>query len=176
MILVLGKARNRRAANVGCSGAESPGWFDVSQKTSAQDMMHELARCRDEAANHQLPIAAASESSKYFWGGMFKDTKSDADSLLYSLSYFECDGHTVHMLAQLHLLPTPLTSTAKSSLFTHAHSSPLSLAARLHRCHVNHSHYINNGWTFSRQTSYMYIYNGILFCHTKEQNLVIMAM
>ena len=26
--------------------------------------------------------------------------------------------------------------------------SPLSLAARLHRCHTNHSPYINNGWTF----------------------------
>ena len=51
------------------------------------------------------------------------------------------------------LLP-PLTSTVKSSLFTHAHSSPLSLAARLHQCCTNCSHYINNGQTFSRQTSY----------------------
>ena len=68
-----------------------------------------------------------------FHGGMFKlNTKFDADSLLYSLSHFECDGHTVHMLTQQHL-PPPLTSTVKSSLFTHAHSSPLSLAARLHR-------------------------------------------
>ena len=39
-------------------------------------------------------------------------------------------GHTVHMLTQQHLLPS-LTSTVKS-LFTRAHSSPLSLAARLH--------------------------------------------
>ena len=30
----------------------------------------------------------------------------------------------------------------------------LSLAARLPRCCTNHSHYINNGWTFSGQTSY----------------------
>ena len=49
--------------------------------------------------------------------------------------------------------PPPLTSTVKSSLFTHAHSSPLSLAARLHQCHLNCSRYINNGWTFSGQTS-----------------------
>ena len=35
-------------------------------------------------------------------------------------------------------------------LFMHGHSSPLSLAARLHQCCTNHSHYINNGWTFSR--------------------------
>ena len=68
-----------------------------------------------------------------FCGGMFKlNAKFDVDSLLYSLSHFECDGHTVHMLTQWCLLP-PLTSTVKSSLFTHAHSSPLSLAARLHR-------------------------------------------
>ena len=32
VILVLGKARNHRAPNLGCSGAESPGWFDVFQK------------------------------------------------------------------------------------------------------------------------------------------------
>ena len=48
-------------------------------------MMSEQVHCRDEAANHQLPIAAA------FWiiqivstEEMFKlNAKSDADSLLY---------------------------------------------------------------------------------------------
>ena len=80
--------------------------------------------------------------------GMFKlNAKLDADVLLHSLSHFECGSHTVHMLTQWRL-PPPLTSTVKSSLFTHAHSSPLSLAARLYWCHTNHSHYINNGWTF----------------------------
>ena len=57
-------------------------------------------------------------------------TKSDANSLLYLLSHFECHSHTVHMLTQWCLPPT-LTSTLKS-LFTHVNSSPLSLAARLH--------------------------------------------
>ena len=52
-------------------------------------------------------------------------TKLNADLLLYLLSHFECDGHTVHTLTQWHL-PPPLTSTVKSSLFTQAHSSPLS--------------------------------------------------
>ena len=47
------------------------------------------------------------------------------------LSHFEWDGHTVHMLTQQSL---PLTSTVKLSLFTHAHSSPLFLVARLHQC------------------------------------------
>ena len=32
-----------------------------------------------------------------------------------------------------------VTSTAKSSLFTCEHPSPLSLAARVHQCHTNHS-------------------------------------
>ena len=36
-----------------------------------------------------------------FHRGIFKlNTKSNADSLLYLLSYFEYDGHTVHMLTQ----------------------------------------------------------------------------
>ena len=90
-----------------------------------------------------------------FHGGMYKlNTKLDADSLLYSLRHFECDGCTVHMLIQGHL-PPPLTSTVKSSLFTHAQSSPLSLAARLHQCDANYFCYNNNGWTFSSQTSYI---------------------
>ena len=55
---------------------------------------------------------------------MFKlNVEIDADSLLYSLSHFECGSHTVHMLTQWRL-PPPLTSTVKSSLFTHVHSSP----------------------------------------------------
>ena len=84
--------------------------------------------------------------------GRFKlNAKFDADSLLYSLSHFECDGHTVHLLTPRST--TPLTSTVKSSLFTHGHSSPVSLAARLLQCHANHSRYIKDGWTFSGQTS-----------------------
>ena len=80
-----------------------------------------------------------------FRGGMSKlNAKFDADSLLYSLSHFECNGHTVHMLTQWRL-QSQLTSTVRSSLFTHTHSSPLSLAARLHQCHTSHSPYINNG-------------------------------
>ena len=88
---------------------------------------------------------------------MFKlNAKFDADSLLYSLNHFECDSHTVHTLTQWRL-PPPLTRTVKASLFTHAHSSPLSLAARLHQYHTNHSH-SNNSWTFSGQTLYIYFY------------------
>ena len=58
VILVLKKARSRRVPNLGCDGAESPGWFEFLPKNSA-DVMNERACCYDEAANHQLPIAAA---------------------------------------------------------------------------------------------------------------------
>ena len=85
---------------------------------------------------------------------MFKfNVKFDADSLLYSLSHCECGGHTVHMLTQW-CLPPLLTTTMKSSLFTHAYSSPLSLVARLHLCVAYCSHYVNSGWTFSGQILY----------------------
>ena len=49
-------------------------------------------------------------------------------SILVLFSHFECNSHTVYMLTQ-HLL-APLPTTVKLSLFTHVHSSPLSLAAR----------------------------------------------
>ena len=100
-----------------------------------------------------IPKSLLSHPSS-FCGGMFKlNAKFDAYSLLYSLSHFECDDHTVHTLTQWHLLSS-LTSTVKSS-FTHVHSSPLFLAARLHQCNTNlYASYINNGWTFTEQTSY----------------------
>ena len=54
-----------------------------------------------------------------FRGRIFKlNAKFDAASLLYTLSHFEFDGHTVHTLTQWHLRP-PLIRTLKSSLFTH---------------------------------------------------------
>ena len=53
-------------------------------------MMREWAHCCDEAANHQLPIAAAFWIIQIVSRGMFKpNAKFDADSLLYSLSHFD---------------------------------------------------------------------------------------
>ena len=99
------------------------------QKT-AWDVMHEQVHCRDEAANHQLPRCGLLNHLNNFCRGMFKlNVKFDADSLLYLLRHCECASHTVHMLTQ-RCLPPPLTSTVKSSSFTHVHSSPFSLAAR----------------------------------------------
>ena len=58
-VIVLGKARNCRAPHLGCRWAKSPGWFDVSPKNSAQEVMQERVRCSDEVANHQLLIVVA---------------------------------------------------------------------------------------------------------------------
>ena len=54
-----GKSQKSQGTESGLCGAESPGLFDVSPKNSAQGMVHEWARCHDEAANNQSPIAAA---------------------------------------------------------------------------------------------------------------------
>ena len=139
VILVLGKARIHRVPNLGCRGAVSPGWFDVSPKNSARDMRHERSHCHDEAANHQLPIASA------FWIIWIVSTE-ECLSLMQNLMQIHCSRSLVIlnvMATHAHSVvsTTPLTSAVKSSLFTHAHSSPLSLAARLHQCHANHSHY-----------------------------------
>ena len=52
-----GKSQNNRPPNLGCRGAESPWWFDVSPKIYGQDIMHEWSCCHGEAVNHQLSIA-----------------------------------------------------------------------------------------------------------------------
>ena len=150
-----GKARSCRAPKTGCSGAESHGWFDVSPKNSAPDVMHEQAHYGDEAANHQLPIAAA------FWITQIVSAE-ECLSLMQNLiallaqSFWMQWPHSTHAHSM-----APLTSTVKSSLLTHVNSCPLSLAARLHQCHTNHSSYINYGWTFSGQTLYSQIYRYI---------------
>ena len=59
------------------------------------------------------------------------------------------------MLTQWHLLP--LVTSRVKLLFTHVHSGQLSLASRLHWCPTNHSHSLNIGWTFSSQTSCLYV-------------------
>ena len=102
--------------------------------------------------------------------GMFKlNAKFYADLFLYSLSHLECDSHTVYMLTR-QCLPPPRTSTVKSSLFMHVHSSPLSLEARLHWCQANCSHCINNGWMArpfldTHVYAYMHAHICILYTH-----------
>ena len=151
MILVLGKARNLRALNLECRGLESPEWCVVLPKKSLQafqNMDH-----FQQIFNHLWSVCATilfvlhsmhhPESllnhPNCFYRGMFKlNSKFDAYSLLSSLSHSDCDNQTVHTLSQ-RSLPSPLTSTVTSSLFTHVNSNSFSLAARLHQCRANHS-------------------------------------
>ena len=157
VILGLGKARSHRVPNLGCGElgywvtwviwclAKKPymrrdAWEDMLSWWSCQSPVTHNCGLLNHLNN--------------FHGGLFKlDAKFDVHFLLCLLSHFECHSHTVHVFIQWRL-PPPLTSTMKSSLFTHMHSIPLSLAARLHPCCANRSHYSNNGWTFSRQTLY----------------------
>ena len=68
------------------------------------------------------------------------------------------------------VVSTAPTDTVESSLLVHAHSSPLFLAARLHRCCTNRFHYINNNWTFSGCTMYMLKY--LIYCPEVYTNKV----
>ena len=70
--------RRHRVPNLGCRGAESPEWFDVSPGNSARDVMHEQAHYHDEAVNHQFPITAA------FWIIWIISTK-ECSSLMQNL-------------------------------------------------------------------------------------------
>ena len=100
VILVLGKPRSHRVPNLAYRVTESPGLLMFRRKT-AWNVMHEWEHYCDDGAHHQLPRAAAFWLLNSFCRGMFKlNAKFDADSLLYLLSHFECDGHTVHMLPQ----------------------------------------------------------------------------
>ena len=156
MILALGKARSCRAPNMGCRGPELPTWFEVLSKNYRRREAWVGALLWWSCPSPVVHSCCLLNHPNSFRAGMFKlNTKSGTDLLLYSLSHFECNDHTVHMLTQW-CLPPPLTSTVKWSLFTHVHSSPLSLADRLHWCCTNHFHFINYGCNFSKQTLYVW--------------------
>ena len=93
------------------------------------DVIHEWAHCCEEAANHQLPIAAA------FWIIQIVSTK-ECSSLMQNLMQIYCSGHSVILNVTATQCTCSLSGIyhpqVKLSLFTHGHSSPFSLAARLH--------------------------------------------
>ena len=99
VILVWGKAR--RAPNLGCRG-HGVTWvlWCFTKK------LHEARCMRRRVVVMTLPITSCPQLSllnrpNSFHRGMFKlNAKSDADSLLYFLSHFACNGHTVHMFTQ----------------------------------------------------------------------------
>ena len=92
VILVLGKVRSHRVPNPRCRGTESPGWFDVSPKCSAQDAMHEWAHCHDEAANNQLLIAVA------FWITWIV-SEDECSSLAQNLKQIYCCTQSITLKA-----------------------------------------------------------------------------
>ena len=62
-----------------------------------------------------------------FCGGMLKfNAKSDAGSLFYLLSHFECDDHTAHRLTQWRLPPHWLVPWSCHCSHTHTFQSTLS--------------------------------------------------
>ena len=109
VILLWGNTRSCRAPNLGCRGAESPGWFDVTTKncTKCDPWGNTLSwwSCQSPVVHH----CGLLNHLKSFYRRMFNlNSKFDADSLLYKLSHFECDDHIVLMAHSVDLLP-PLT-------------------------------------------------------------------
>ena len=126
VILVLGKAKsspymfNILRCSACCRPSRTCITFNRYSTVSEGFVPHFNLRC-----THCIVPKSLLSHLNSFHRGMFKlNTKYDAESLLYSLSQFEWDGHTVHMLTQWHL-PPPRTSAVKSSLFMPGHSSPL---------------------------------------------------
>ena len=109
---------------MGCGGLSHLGDLMFHKKT-----LHEMWCVSKWAASHQLPIAEAfwtiwTVSAKEWW---------DLTQNLMQICCSTCWVMLIAMATPWHL-PPPLTSTLKLSLFTHVHSSLLSLAARLHLC------------------------------------------
>ena len=150
-----GKSQSLRAPNVGCKGAESPGWFDVSQKNSTGDMMYEQAHCHDEVTNHPLPIAVAfriiqivsAEKCSNFTQSLMKIYCSTCSVILNVMATeYTCSLSSVycpHWLVQW--------SCHCSHMCIPVHSPWLPGYTDVS---ANSSSYINKGWTFSRHTSY----------------------
>ena len=97
---ISGKDRRCRVSHLGCSGAESITWMTWCFAKQFC-MRHDAWAGMLLWWSCQSPVAHSCGLLNHlntFCGGMFKlNTKCDADSLLYSLGHFECDGHTVHM-------------------------------------------------------------------------------
>ena len=108
VILVWGKARSRRAPNLGCRGC----WVTWVIWCFAKKL---CMRCDAWAGtlswwSCQSTVAHSSGLLYHlnrFCGEMFKfNAEFDADALLYLLSHFECDGHSTHTHSLAFTVPT----------------------------------------------------------------------
>ena len=149
VILFLEKNRTHRALIWAIGRCWVTWWFDVLPKNSAWDVMHEWMHCRDKAANHQLPIAAA------FWIKQIVSME-ECSVLVQNLMQIRCSTCSVI----LNVTATQYTCSLNGVYHPHwlaqwsHHCS--------HMCIPVHSPwlpgyidimkavlYINNGWTFS---------------------------
>ena len=123
VILVLGKARSHRVPNLGCKGAEFNVlrfclWQAFQYVDRFQEILNHLwsicatllfvlhcTNCITVCCHCIIPNTLLNHPNS-FCRGMFKlNTKFDANLLLYLLSHFDCDSHTVPMLTQWCLPP-----------------------------------------------------------------------
>ena len=115
----LGESQKYRAPNLGCRGAESPGWFGVSPKTSAQGMMLDWACCCDEAADHQLPITVSF-------------------SIIWIVLMEECSSLTKNLM-QIHCCPCSVILNVTPTQYTCSHNSVYSSHWLVQwSCHCSH--------------------------------------
>ena len=119
----------------------------------------------------QSPVAHSHVLLKYLNSprrGMFKlNAKFDADSLLYLLSLNV-------MVTQYTCSLNGVYRPNSEVVIVHAYTFQSTLlGTRLLWCRANCSHYINNGCTFSRQTSYLYI---VKFSHWCLRNIELNAI
>ena len=81
------KNQQLQGTKSGLWGADSPGWFDVAPKICGRHG-HEWAGCPDEAANHQLSIAAA------FWI-IWRVSMEESSSFMQNLMQIFCSTCSV---------------------------------------------------------------------------------
>ena len=127
VVLILGKARSCRVPSLGCSR----GWvtwviwcFTKNLRTRQGALL--WWSCQSPVAHRSRLLIHANS----FYRGMFKlNAKFNADSLLYSVIFnvtatqYPCSLNSVYCPL--------LTSTVKSSLFTHAHPQYLLLGSQV---------------------------------------------
>ena len=87
VVLVFGKSKIHRAPNLGCRGLSHRGDL-LSHGKTARDVMQEWTCCRDEAASHQVPRAAA------FW-------------IIWIVSMEECSSLTQNLM-RIHCSTCPV--------------------------------------------------------------------
>ena len=119
-----GKIQKSQGAKLGCSRAESLGDLIFHQKS-----LHKRWCMRGYVVMMKLPIAMT-------FSMIPRVSAEECSSLMQNVMQIHCSPysvilnrwpHSTHLTQQC--LPPPLTSTVTLSLFTHVHSSPLSLAA-----------------------------------------------